>query len=379
MTKLYLLVFSLLILSPKGKAQNTFNYDGQLLGVANWSPQNDARGLLNGRYLPELNYNWKLDSTRNWYFEASANAHGSAFFYKNDSVHIEGNIKFYRIWTRFSGKQYEIRLGLQKIDFGSAMVLRPLQWFNEIDPRDPLSITNGVNAVLGRYYFLNNANIWIWALYGNQDPRGFDLEKSFKKDPEFGGRFQYPVPKGELALSYHHRTADASDLTDNPDFTQIPENRIALDGKWDVGVGLWFESSIVEKSINIGEFTHQTLVTLGMDYTFGLGSGLNVMAEHFIFGYDQNHIGFASTYNASALRISYPLGFFDNLSMFGTYSWESQAASFFLNYQHSFKKLTGFFMTYYTPKTALNMGNEESKFISSFAGPGLRVMLVFNH
>ena len=38
--------------------------------------------------------------------------------------------------------------------------------------------TNGVNALLGRYYFNNNANIWLWGLYGNEDPRGFDITQS---------------------------------------------------------------------------------------------------------------------------------------------------------------------------------------------------------
>ena len=115
----------LIFLSITLKAQNTFNFDGQLSGVANWSPEAESWGLLNGRYLPELNYDWKLDTTHSWYFEASANIWGSTYFY-NDSITTDGNVSPYRIWTRFSGKNYEVRLGLQKIDFGSAMILRPL-------------------------------------------------------------------------------------------------------------------------------------------------------------------------------------------------------------------------------------------------------------
>ena len=109
----FVLFFSLSL-----NAQNTFNFDGQLSGVVNWSPDNEVWGLLNGRYLPELNYNWELDSIHNWYFEASANIWGSSYFYKNDSTSTSGDIEAYRIYTRFSGKQYEVRLGLQKIDFG---------------------------------------------------------------------------------------------------------------------------------------------------------------------------------------------------------------------------------------------------------------------
>ncbi len=372
------LYIALLLSTFVAHGQNVFNFDGKLSGVANWSPQNDSWGLLNGRYLPELNYDWKLDTGHSLYFEASANMYGSVFFY-DDSVTADGNILPYRIYARFSGKRYEVRLGLQKIDFGSAMILRPLQWFNEIDPRDPLAITAGVNAVLGRYYFKNNANIWLWGLYGNSKPRGFDLVGPVQDKPEFGGRFQHPVKKGEMAISYNHRTADASDFTINPELASIPEDRIGLDGKWDVGIGLWFETVLIKKHISIGDFTNQTLLTIGTDYTFGLGSGLNVVAEHLIVGFDESSFGFSTSTNTTALSISYPVGFFDNLSLFTTYNWETESASFFLNYQHDFKKITAYLMAYYTPDTSLNLGNDESDFVSSFTGPGLRVMLVFNH
>ena len=64
--------------------------------------------------------------------------------------------------------------GLQKINFGSAVLLRPLMWFDSLDPRDPLQLTDGVYAVLLRYYFPNNANLWAWALYGNDSPKGWE-------------------------------------------------------------------------------------------------------------------------------------------------------------------------------------------------------------
>jgi len=56
------------------------------------------------------------------------------------------------MWIRLSTKQFELRAGLQKINFGSATLLRPLMWFDKIDPRDPLQLTDGVYALLARYY-----------------------------------------------------------------------------------------------------------------------------------------------------------------------------------------------------------------------------------
>ena len=377
MDKFLIIVFLFTSLSLKG--QNEFNFDGQISGVANWSPDNTTWGLLNARYLPELNYNAQLDSSHTWYFEASANLWASSYFHQ-DSIKTDGDILPYRIWTRFAGERYEVRVGLQKIDFGSAMTLRPLQWFNGLDVRDPLGITEGVNAILGRYYFANNANIWLWGLYGNEATRGFDIIKSHKKSPEFGGRFQFPVGKGELALSYNHRTANASELWANSDLEKVPENRIGLDGKWDVGIGLWFETSYIKKQKDVGAFTHQALATLGMDYTFPLGNGLNAVVEHLVVGYNQNNLGFDNNSNITALNVSYPFGFFDNLSMFMTYSWEEEKGSFFLNYQHSFLKVTGYFMAYYTPSADVTLtGDKQNDFVSNFTGFGLRVMLVFKH
>jgi len=54
---------------------------------------------------------------------------------------------------------------LQKINFGSATLFRLLMWFDRIDPRDPLKLTDGVYGLLLRYYFHNNTNIWLWGLY----------------------------------------------------------------------------------------------------------------------------------------------------------------------------------------------------------------------
>ena len=360
-------------------AQNTFNFDGQLSGILNWSPQADAWALLNGRYIPELNYDWQLDTNnRHLYVEASANIWGSGYFYE-DSTSWSGNIDPYRIYARYTGRQAEFRLGLQKIDFGSAMILRPLQWFNEIDPRDPLAITNGVYAALGRYYFLNNANIWLWGMLPSSHSRGLDLTPSAPDQIEFGGRFQWPTKRGEIAVSYHHRDADPSGFSDYVNTTSVPENRFGLDGKWDLGIGLWFETSYVTKQQNLGVLSNQTLGTLGADYTFGIGNGLNVVVEHMLAGYDAESFGFDTKFNTTAVNFSYPLGFFDNLSIFSTYSWEVEAVSFFLNYQHDFRLVTGFLMVYYTPDTNVTLIESENDFVSSFTGPGVRIMLLFKH
>ena len=60
----------------------------------------------------------------------------------------------------------------------------------------------------------------------------------------------------------------------------MPEDRIALDGKWDLGVGLWFEAVWTRQAWTAAPWKSQRALNLGTDYTFGLGNGLHVLAEH---------------------------------------------------------------------------------------------------
>lgn len=370
-------IIGLLLLTNLALAQQKLVFDGQLSGFGNYSPDSQLDVMLGGRYIPELNYNMPLDKGSALDFEASVNIFGTVAFNPFYESKTDGDIQPYRIWARYTGKQYEIRLGLQKIDFGSASILRPLQWFNQIDPRDPLKLTNGVYAALGRYYFLNNANIWLWMLYGNEKTRGYDAVETNKDIPEFGGRFQYPVPKGELAASYHHRTADASAIFGEGEFNKIPEDRFSLDGKWDVTVGLWFEAVHIHKAKNVDMLTNQSLFNLGMDYTFGLGSGLNVVGEHMLMTNDNKAFGFENTANITASTVSYPITLFSRISAVAYYSWNTEDFSFFLNYERQFRKTTAYVMLYYNPD--MPQGIRENELVNSFPGPGLRVMWVFNH
>ena len=359
--------------------QQKVEFDGQFIMVGSYSPDNQLEGFLGSRYIPELSYLIPVDSaqTRFFDFEASANINGNILFSPFDTSNLDGNIQPYRIWARYNTNQFELRVGLQKIDFGSATLLRPIQWFNQIDPRDPLQLTNGVYGVLGRYYFLNNANIWLWALYGNEKTRGFDAVETNKKIPEFGGRIQYPTKKGELALSYHHRSANSTSLNFLPQIEKIPEHRVGLDGKWDVGVGLWFESAFIYKTKDLASLTHQALFNVGIDYTFNIGSGVNVVLEHLAIASDDKFLGVENTANVTAAMIAYPLGFFDNISGVFLYNWTAESFTFNINYNHQFEKISAYVMAYYNPSAI--SGIQQNDLVNQFSGPGIRVMIVYNH
>ena len=371
----YLSIFT--VFSFRGMGQDSLDISGQLSGYINYAPDNDLNVMLGGRYLPEANYAFGYKNGKQLDLEAAANIYGNIMLHPFDSSFTDGSIKPYRLWIRFTGKQFELRLGLQKINFGSAKYIRPLQWFDDIDPRDPLQFSNGVYGLLGRYYFLNNANLWLWVLYGNKNPRGFELVKNNDKIPEFGGRIQLPVPKGEIALSYHHRTADSRYLSNLTPYEKIPEDKFGLDGKWDIGIGLWFEATYVHKAKNVGIFTNQTMFNLGSDYTFGVGNGLNISIEHLIMAMDETPFGFSNTFHISSAILSYPVGLSDNISGFISYLWATNNLSFLLNYEHNFSKFTGYVMAYYNPATQQNIFTD--RYTQSFSGPGIRLMAVFNH
>ena len=94
--------------------------------------------------------------------EISINAFGFGESPGWDDLDTTGRLKLYRGWGRFKTSRFEGRVGLQKINFGSALLLRPLRWFDSVDPRDPLQITEGVYALLVREYLPRNFTVWVW-------------------------------------------------------------------------------------------------------------------------------------------------------------------------------------------------------------------------
>jgi hypothetical protein len=244
----FLLLYLTVVLAA---AQKVWPQSARLHGqTSGWALYNDSRpqqAQVGLRFLPELNGNMPLSGT--WQLDSELSVHTLAFYTRTrQSVARELELKPYRLWLRLSKPQMELRVGLQKINFGSASILRPLMWFDRIDVRDPLQLTDGVYGALARYYFLNNTNIWIWGLYGNTARKGWEILPSAKNSFEYGGRVQWPLVKGEIGVSTHWRRLDT-----NKGYlshaASVPEQRWAVDGKWDLGVGLWFESALVHRRL----------------------------------------------------------------------------------------------------------------------------------
>lgn len=389
MNEVITLFFIFLILSFQLKGQNgdsgfhdSLQFQGQISSFAHFNNGNELPLLLSGRYIPQVNYSLFLKNNQLIDFEYSANIYGNAEFDPFTDSDFNGRIKNYRAWARYSTRQFELRAGLQKINFGSASMLRPLMWFDQVDPRDPLGLTDGVWGILGRYYFLNNANIWLWGLYGNHDPKGWETAGTTKNKIEFGGRLQMPLPTGEMGFSYHQRKADFSKISSKisrefSTLNDIPESRIGFDTKLDVVVGLWLEASWVFKDAALGIFKNQETINMGTDYTFGLGNGLSATFEQLVMSYDEKAFAFENVTTFSLLNISYPVGMFNNLSAIIYYNWTDNKAYNFINWQKQFNNVTLYVMGYWNPEEyQIPTQNTEQ---TLFAGKGIQLMFVFNH
>ena len=160
------------LMAQEDSTKVTFNGQVTAWGVGQF--ENPFGIQLGGRFVPTLLGNFNLTPKTKIDFEASLNINGTANFTGLRYDSVMGQFKPYRVWARYSTNKWEVRLGLQKINFGSAKLFRPLMWFDGVDVRDPLQLTDGVYGALGRYYFPNNANIWLWTLMGNDKPKGYE-------------------------------------------------------------------------------------------------------------------------------------------------------------------------------------------------------------
>ena len=340
--------------------KSEFNGTLSILGP---NTESNSRTLgLNLRYIPLV----KFDISSLCDGEVSGNIFTT--FDSNNIVDVTNKleIKPYRVWLRFGTTKFEARIGLQKINFGPARILRSLMWFDQIDPRDPLKFTSGVYGLRMRYDFQNNTNISLWGLYGNKNPKGWEVFGTKDQTPEIGGRIQYPIGNSELAVSGHHR-----------DIRQegISENRIALDGFWDVGIGLWFESVIAHISFeDSNRIDYHSFLTLGTDYTFGIGNGITATLEHLLRSIGNRTFSANERYNISAISLSYPVGIMDALSFFSYYDWNSEMLFNFLTWQRTYDYWTIQFSGYWT-----NIDTMNSRLVRTVESQGFQFMTIFNY
>lgn len=347
------------------------NISGQLSGwtIETYSQENweNNTGL---RYIPEVDIKQPINDDS--FMDAEISLNGYVATSGND-VHEDYDLELYRAKLRFATTQTETRVGLQKINFGPARLLRPLRWFDRLDPTDPLQLTDGVYALRFKYVALNNANLWLWVLYGNEDPKGYEMLPTASGNPELGGRLQYPVPRGELAVTAHSRNVDGSE-SNVPDYS---ENRFAVDGRWDIGIGLWFETVFQHQETSALPYDWTKMITIGMDYTLGLGNRLYVALEHMTTALSEEVLGWDEDGNISAVSLNYPIGIMDNITAIGYYSWDQKDYYQYLRWLRTYDTLAlSLSLSYYPEITGNEYGLNQG---INKGGYGAGFMIIFNH
>lgn len=359
---------------------DTLTWQGQFSAMTQYGHQAEYPFRLGGNLIPQVNAGIELSNETLLDFEGSVHITGSGSFTGAAPNDYYGKVKPYRLWARYSGRQFEVRGGLQKINFGPAMMLRPLMWFDQIDPRDPLQLTEGVWGVLGRYYLLNNANLWAWVLYGNEGQRAWDTGKPASGSPEWGGRVQWPIPCGEAALTSHFRKVDGASLYYplDPEAVsgKVSEQRWALDGRWDVLVGLWFEAVWIHKADGPDLMRNHQMLTVGADYTFGVGNGLHVVGEHFVTGFgSESFVLGKDPLSFSALSLSYPVSLVHNVSAIVYYDWKNNDRYQFVNWRMDLKHFDLYLMGYVNPEGTIL---PQQRSANTMGGKGALAMIVIN-
>lgn len=336
------------------------------------------------RFIPEVQVSLTSGRSLTVDSEISANAFGTVTFPSGQSMQTSGDITPYRAWLRLSTAHFEARAGLQKVSFGSATLFRPLMWFDSLDPRDPLQITNGVYALLLRYFTQSNASFSAWTMYGNGSRRGWDVAPPDQKTPEFGGRIQVPFFRGELGAAYHRRKAAIEGLVPTVDpaaatsAAPVPEDRFGLDGKWDLGVGLWIEGALVHQRTTLLPRPYQVALDAGLDYTFGVGRGLTVMAEHVRFESRERASARGDTLSLSGLLLRYPLDLLDELAGISYYDWRNGKSYGFLSWKRTYDTLSldAILFWFWSPRKPLVFPGQPGS--SSYAGKGVQLLLAYH-
>ena len=359
-------IIVILIIIPTNLFAQSMQFRGQLTSWIMVRSETEI-GL---RYIPESSIVKSLDNERSLDAEIAVNSHISAPINSLSKVDKNSDVKLYRLRLRYATSQSETRLGLQKINFGPAKILRSLMWFDKLDPQDPFEFTDGVYGMLERYYFLDNSNFWLWGLYGNNELKGLEFMRTDDERMEFGSRYQFPVYKGEVAFSYNHRYVNEADPNnDTYSLSSGIEDRLAIDGEWDIGVGLWIETLIERLRKNSNNDALRKFLTIGTDYTFE--SGIHLLFEHFTQSaiLKTNKENQSRQKNISALSADYLLGIIDNIRIIEYYDWDEEKAYSYIGWQRTYDNWQINLIAFSNRK---NSGN-------TFEGEGVHFMVTYNH
>jgi len=265
---------------PEPSAQETstedraWDFSGEWTGFLGQTFGDQDLSFWGGRYLPKWTVDTELDGPVRFEAELIPYLAYSAQTSPTGSTD-QAKSSLHRAWVRFYDENLGTRLGLQEIRFGPGKVLRSLQWFDTLDFQDPTGFSEAVEGLLVRRYFENNSNLWVWGLVNTKDQRyGQAIFSTAKDRPQWGGRMEMQAGRGEMAVSFNHSQVSLYNQQ-----AVVPENRLGLEFHQDLGVGVWGEGAVSQRSNTGYQPATDFLGTLGLDYTFAVLGGLYVLVE----------------------------------------------------------------------------------------------------
>ncbi len=160
-----------------------------------------------------------------------------------------------------------------------------------------------------------------------------------------------------------------------------PESRYGIDGKWDLGIGLWFEGVVTHQRNPALVVPHQRTVTVGADYTFAVGSGLYVLAEYFALDQSRRLLGGGDGARLTAALVRYPLSLLDSLSAIVYIDTTRDVSYRFVSWQRTYDRWQLFVMGFWNPPGgSLYQAQQTSRAGQNpLTGRGVQLMAVFNH
>lgn len=246
-----------------------------------------------------------------------------------ESILLNATARPYRASLWVAGQRFETRAGLQKLNFGSAALLRPLQWFDRLDPADPLGFTDGVWGLLCRVWPYGNTALWAWGLLDSSGSGVRNLPDLRTPRLQFGGRAELPLPYGEAAVTFHHVPRCSSGRQQTLPAAPTGENRIGLDAKFDLEIGVWTEAVFAFRSKPSALPGWNSAAAVGADYTLGIGNGLAVLVEHLM------RVEPSGWSHATAGMVSYPLSLLDNVRAIVLADWHNHRHQSWLSWQRT--------------------------------------------
>ena len=287
----------------------------------------------------------------------------------SDQALLSSYDKPYRWWVRYSTDKLEARLGLQKIAFGPAQILRPTSWFDTIDPRDPTGQTDGVEAFRLKYFPNNFLSLWTWVMDTGSEKYSY------------GVRTELSGNSGDWGLTLHQ---DKNEIINQigllPILMSSAHSRIAIDYRYDGLIGFWFEGASLFSNNDL-----YNLATIGADYTLPIYNGVLIMAETMkINGGPKNSIIFGPIINInetySVLMASMPIGLLHQIMAIAQLDWERSQSNFYLRWGITYDRFSFNFSLSENPQ--INDYKKYKKYLpTNLEGLGnvLDFTIIYNH